>query len=68
MATVQLTASYPWDLAMNCLTLATNVITTGLVICRGRWVDPLLVPRCEIHKFAQTILHPKQSCIGIGRQ
>lgn len=36
MATVQLTASYPWDLAMNCLTLATNVITTGLVTCRGR--------------------------------
>ncbi|THH16097.1 hypothetical protein EW146_g4471 [Bondarzewia mesenterica] len=37
MSTVLLYRSYHWDLTMNCLTLATNVITTGLVAYRGRW-------------------------------
>ncbi|KAA1466579.1 hypothetical protein DENSPDRAFT_831436 [Dentipellis sp. KUC8613] len=36
MLTIQLDATYSWDLAMNCLTLATNLVVTGLIAVRTR--------------------------------
>jgi len=35
-ATIVLDASYPWVLAMNCLTLATNILVTALIAYRAR--------------------------------
>ncbi|ETW77849.1 hypothetical protein HETIRDRAFT_453955 [Heterobasidion irregulare TC 32-1] len=41
IATVQLTASYPWYLSLDVLTLSTNVLTTCLVAYRARWYNRL---------------------------
>ncbi|EIM85722.1 uncharacterized protein STEHIDRAFT_122649 [Stereum hirsutum FP-91666 SS1] len=58
MHTIVLDAHYPWTLALNCLTLATNVVTTALVAYRARWYNRSSIQdrRSEARKLSQEIL------------